>query len=134
MREVLWLPWLLEPPACRSAQPTCSARRQEYLRCTVERSNRRSDTGTAITNLFSGRPARGLLNHYLVEAGPLSETALAFPYAATLVAPLRAASEKSGLLDYMQIWAGQGAPIATAMPADELTRKLAAEALSRLGS
>ncbi len=93
-----------------------------------------SDTGTAITNLFSGRPARGLLNHYLVEAGPLSEAALAFPYAATLIAPLRAASEKSGLLDYMQIWAGQGAPIVTAMPAEELTRKLAAEALSRLGS
>lgn len=91
-----------------------------------------TDTGTVVTNLFSGRPARGVLNHYLVEAGVISENALAFPYAATLVAPLRAASEKNGSLDYMQLWAGQSARLANAMPADELTRKLAAEALSRL--
>ena len=63
-------------------------------------------TGTVITNLFSGRPARGILNRYLEEAGPMSESALAFPYAATLAAPLRAASEKAGSLDYMQLWAG----------------------------
>jgi len=91
-----------------------------------------ADTGTAITNLFSGRPARGILNRYLIEAGPMSEEALAFPYAATLVAPLRTASEKSGSLDYMQMWAGQAAGLATAMPADEFTRKLAADALSRM--
>lgn len=90
------------------------------------------DTGTVVTNLFSGRPARGMLNHYLTEAGLMSEAALAFPYAATLVAPLRAASEKNGSLDYMQLWAGQAARLAHAIPADELTRKLAAEALSRL--
>ncbi len=93
---------------------------------------RASDTGTVITNLFSGRPARGMLNRYLTEAGPMSEAALAFPYAATLVAPLRAASEKSGLLDYMQLWAGQASGLARPMPAEELTRRLAAEALSRL--
>ena len=92
-----------------------------------------TDTGSAITNLFSGRPARGLLNRYITEAGPISDAALAFPYAATLMTPLRAASEKSGLVDYLQMWAGQAASLATAMPADELTRKLAAEALSRLG-
>lgn len=89
-----------------------------------------SDTGTVVTNLFSGRPARGIVNRYLTESGPMSEAALAFPYAATLVAPLRAASEKAGSLDYMQVWAGQAAGLAKAMPADELTRKLAADALS----
>ena len=88
-----------------------------------------ADTGTAITNLFSGRPARGIANRYMNEAGPLSEAAPAFPYAATFVAPLRAASERAGSLDYMQLWAGQAAQLATAMPADELTRKLAIEAL-----
>jgi nitronate monooxygenase len=91
-----------------------------------------TDTGTAITNLFSGRPARGLLNRYLREAGPISESALPFPYAATMVAPLRAASEKAGSPDYMQLWAGQSARLANPMPADQFTRKLAAEALSRL--
>src|SRR6202047_1278689 len=89
-------------------------------------------TGTAITNLCSGRPARGILTRYLREAGPMSESALAFPYAATLITPLRAASEKAGSLDYMQMWAGQAARLVKAMPADQFTRGLAADALARL--
>ncbi len=91
-----------------------------------------SDTGTAITNVFSGRPARGILNSYIREAGPMSESTLAFPYAATLVAPLRAASEKSGSQQYMQMWSGQAAGIVRPMPADQFTRNLAADALRRL--
>lgn len=91
-----------------------------------------TDTGTAITNLFSGRPARGILNHYLREHGPMLESALAFPYAATMVAPLRAASEEAGSLDYMQLWAGQSARLGRPMPADEFTRKLATDALIRI--
>ena len=93
-----------------------------------------NDTGTAVTNLFSGRPARGMLNRYLRETGPMSARVLAFPHAATMVAPLRAASEKAGSLDYLQLWAGQAARLtqAQALPADQFTRKLAADALSRL--
>lgn len=93
---------------------------------------RATATDTAITNLFSGRPARGILNRYLREAGPMSSQAPAFPYAATLVAPLRAASEKADSLDYMQLWAGQAARLGRAVPAAQLTRELAAEALARL--
>jgi len=88
-----------------------------------------ADNGTAVTNLFSGRPARGILNRYLTESGPIAEAALAFPYAAMLVAPLRAASEKSGSQDYMQLWAGQAAGLVKSMPADQFTRKLAEDAL-----
>jgi len=87
------------------------------------------DDGTALTNLFSGRPARGIVNRYMLEGGLISDAALPFPYAATLVAPLRAASEKAGSVDYMQMWAGQSAQLGKAMGADELTRKLAADAL-----
>ncbi len=86
---------------------------------------------TALTNLFSGRPARGFVNRFLEEAGPMSDAAPAFPYAATLVAPLRAASERDGSEDYMQMWAGQAAALAKAMPANEFTRILAEEALKR---
>jgi nitronate monooxygenase len=53
----------------------------------------------ALTNLFSGRPARGILNRFLQEAGPMSGYVPAFPYAATLVAPLRAASQRAESLD-----------------------------------
>lgn len=71
------------------------------------------------------------MNRFLTETGPISEEALAFPYAATLVAPLRAASEKAGSLDYMQLWAGQAAGLVKPMSADQLTRKLAADALNQ---
>jgi nitronate monooxygenase len=90
-----------------------------------------NETGTALTNLFSGRPARGILNRFLKESGPMAEEALPFPFAATLVAPLRAASEKAGSFDYMQMWAGQAAGLIESMPADQLTLKLAKEALDR---
>ena len=93
-----------------------------------------ADTGTAVTNVFSGLPARGILNRYLMEAGPMSEMALAFPFAATLVAPLRTSSEKVDSPDYMQLWADQAAGLVTAMPADQFTRKLAEDALSRFPS
>ncbi|HUE41949.1 MAG TPA: nitronate monooxygenase [Candidatus Sulfotelmatobacter sp.] len=82
------------------------------------------DGETAITNLFSGRPARGIANRFVRESGPMSSDALAFPFAATYVAPLRAASEKAGSTDYMQMWAGQAAGLGKAMPAEELTRTL----------
>lgn len=93
---------------------------------------RAGEKETALTNLFSGRPARGIVNRFLEEAGPMSDAAPAFPYAATLVAPLRAASEGAGSEDYMQMWAGQAAGLAKAMPADDFTRMLAAEALRLL--
>lgn len=89
-----------------------------------------AENGTALTNLFSGRPARGIVNRFMRECGFLSDAAPPFPYAATLVAPLRAASERAGSTDYMQMWAGQAAHLARPMPAEELTRKLAADALA----
>ena len=89
-----------------------------------------SDNGTALTNLFSGRAGRGILNEYLQLSGLMSDLVPSFPYAATLVAPLRAASERAGSTDYMQMWAGQAARIATSLPAAEFTRKLAHDVLS----
>jgi nitronate monooxygenase len=88
-----------------------------------------TDNGTALTNLFSGRPARGILNRFLQQAGPMADAAPAFPYAAKLVAPLRAASERAGSVDYMQMWAGQAARLATSMPAADFTHKLAEDSV-----
>ncbi|MGJ5816349.1 NAD(P)H-dependent flavin oxidoreductase [Paludibaculum fermentans] len=96
-----------------------------------------TESGTVLTNLFSGRPARGIVNRYLQECGPMSDAAPAFPFAATYVAPLRAAAEKAGSVDYLQMWAGQSGPLAKSMGAEEFTRQLAAEALrqwSKTGS
>jgi nitronate monooxygenase len=80
---------------------------------------------TALTNLFSGRPARGIVNRLMRELGPLSEQAPAFPLATAAIAPLRAAAEAQGSGDFSPLWAGQNAANCRPMPAAELTRELA---------
>jgi nitronate monooxygenase len=92
------------------------------------------DDGTALTNLMTGRPARGLYNRVMREIGLLSDVAPQFPLAAGALAPLRAKAEAQGSGDFTPMWAGQAAPLGRAMPAGELTRKLAQEALERMGA
>jgi nitronate monooxygenase len=90
------------------------------------------DDETALTNVISGRPARGILNRLLREVGPISPLAPDFPLATPAVAPLRAAAEKQGSGDFSPLWSGQAGRLGRAMPAGELTRKLAEEALARM--
>lgn len=80
---------------------------------------------TALTNLYSGRPARGILNRLMREQGPLQPQAPAFPLATAAITPLRAAAEASGNSDFSPLWAGQSAPLCRPLPAAELTRELA---------
>jgi nitronate monooxygenase len=88
---------------------------------------------TMVTNLFTGRPARGIANRIMREAGPLSADAPDFPRAGGGLIPLRKVAEARGSGDFSNMWAGQAAALGVEMPAGELTRKLAAEALQRLG-
>nr|WP_024306690.1 nitronate monooxygenase [Pseudomonas sp. P818] len=80
---------------------------------------------TALTNLFSGRPARGIVNRLMRELGPISRHAPEFPLATAAIAPLRAAAEAQGSGDFSPLWAGQNAASCRPMPAAELTRELA---------
>jgi nitronate monooxygenase len=80
---------------------------------------------TALTNLFTGRPARGIVNRLMVDLGPLLEFAPAFPTAGTALGPLRAAAEAAGRDDFTPLWAGQSFPLAKPMSAAALTRRLA---------
>jgi nitronate monooxygenase len=88
--------------------------------------------GTAVTNLMTGRPARGIINRVMREIGPMSEVAPEFPLAAGALAPLRAKAEAQGSGDFSPMWAGQAAALGRPMPAGALTRTLAAEATARL--
>jgi nitronate monooxygenase len=90
------------------------------------------DDSTVITNVMTGRPARGLVNRAMREIGPISPDAPAFPHAATALAPLKVAAEKLGRVDFTNLWAGQAVGLGRDMPAAELTRALAAAALARL--
>jgi nitronate monooxygenase len=85
------------------------------------------DAGTALTNLMTGRPARGIVNRVMRKMGPMGE-APAFPLAAGALAPLRAKAEAAGSGDFSPMWSGQAAALGVAMPAGALTRKLAAAA------
>jgi nitronate monooxygenase len=104
-----------------------------YLLCsetttsTVHREALKSEAArlTALTNLFSGRPARGILNRIMRELGPISAVAPAFPLAASAIAPLRAKAESLGNGDFSPLWAGQNATGCKEISAGLLTRELA---------
>jgi nitronate monooxygenase len=111
-----------------------------YLRCPESRVSaparavlaQAHDGSTVITNVMTGRPARGVANRVMREVGPISPDAPAFPHAATALAPLKAAAEKQGKVDFTNLWAGQAVRMGREMPATELTRALAGAALARL--
>jgi nitronate monooxygenase len=86
---------------------------------------------TMVTNLFTGRPARGIANRIMREVGPLSADAPRFPLAGGGLIPLRKVAEAAGSGEFSNMWAGQAARLGVEMPAGELTRKLASEALRR---
>ncbi|HPA91171.1 MAG TPA: nitronate monooxygenase [Quisquiliibacterium sp.] len=80
---------------------------------------------TALTNVFTGRPARGIVNRVIREVGPISAVAPAFPLATAAITPLRAAAERRGSGDFSPLWSGQNASGCRAVPAGQLTRMLA---------
>ncbi|GAB4044195.1 nitronate monooxygenase [Spirosoma litoris] len=91
------------------------------------------DNTTAITNVFTGRPARSIVNRLVREVGPMSDSAPEFPLAGGALVPLRAKTEPVGSGDFMSLWSGQAAALGRELPAGELTRQLAEETLARLG-
>jgi nitronate monooxygenase len=92
-----------------------------------------ADDDTMITNVFTGRPARGIVNRLILEVGPMASAVPNFPLASSAVGPLRAKSEPAGSKDFMNLWSGQAARLARrGVPAGEMTRALASEALARL--
>jgi len=80
---------------------------------------------TALTNLFTGRPARAIVNRLMREIGPLNNVVPAFPLAAVAMAPLRAKAESEGRGDFSPLWAGQNVFACREVPAAVLTRELA---------
>jgi nitronate monooxygenase len=103
-----------------------------YLLCpeattsAVHRAALQSEAGrsTAITNVFTGRPARGIVNRMIREVGPMSDTVPRFPLATGAVLPLRAAAEHKGSGDFSPMWAGQNTSGCRNIPAAALTVEL----------
>jgi nitronate monooxygenase len=104
-----------------------------YLLCpeatidAVHRAALKSETArhTALTNIFTGRPARGIVNHIMKELGPINSATPAFPLATSAIAPLRAIAESHDSSDFSPLLAGQNASGCKEAPAADLTRELA---------
>jgi nitronate monooxygenase len=89
---------------------------------------------TVFTNLMTGGLARGLRGRLVDELGAVRSEPPPYPLASAALAPIRAAAEKQGEYGFGPMWAGQAAPLGQSLPAAELTRKLAADALAILAS
>jgi len=86
-----------------------------------------NDNSTTLTNVFTGRPARGIVNRIVSEMGPMSAEAPAFPLAAEATQPLRGPAETRGSTDFTPLWSGQAPTLAREMPAGELVKTMVRE-------
>jgi nitronate monooxygenase len=89
---------------------------------------------TVLTNVFTGRPARGIANRATRELGPISGDAPAFPNAANAMLPLRMKPEAAGYIDFTSLWSGQAQQFAREVPAAELTANLVRDTLTLLSA
>lgn len=87
------------------------------------------DDNTAITNVFTGRPARSVVNRIMHELGPLSESVPPFPTAAAALVALKVKAEEAARSDFTNLWSGQAAKLAPRLSAGDLTRRLYQDAL-----
>ena len=89
---------------------------------------------TMLTTLFTGRPGRGIVNRLMRDLGAINPAAPSFPLAAGALQPLKAKAEQAGSGNFTNLWSGQAAGLAKEMPAEALTRSLAAGALAKLAA
>lgn len=83
---------------------------------------------TALTNLFTGRPARGIVNRVMRELGAINPAAPAFPTSGGALMPLKAKDEAG----FSNLWAGQALRLGKDISSYDLTRQLAEQALAKL--
>jgi nitronate monooxygenase len=92
----------------------------------AQRAATADDVPTVLTRAFSGRLARGLVNRFHAEHGDAAPAA--YPEIHHLTSPLRAHARRTGDTDVINLWAGQAHALAGEGRAEEITRRLAAEA------
>lgn len=65
------------------------------------------ETDTSLTRLFSGKPARGIVNQWMEDRRQEEAEALPYPLQNTLTQPMRKQAKLDGNTDNMSLWAGQ---------------------------
>jgi nitronate monooxygenase len=87
---------------------------------------------TVLTRAFSGRTARGIVNRWHREHGDAAPRA--YPEVHHLTSSLRAAGRAAGDPDLINLWAGEAHALASSEPAEQITRRLSAEAAAALAA
>lgn len=84
---------------------------------------------TRLTRAFSGRPARGIVNRFMlaVDRVDAADAILPFPWQNALTRPLRHAAAQQGRAEFLSLWAGQGVRLARRQSAAQLIARLAQE-------
>lgn len=90
------------------------------------------DDNTRATRLFSGRPARGIVNRLVADLADLEDQAAPYPAQLSLVSPLKTGAPDAAVADFAALWSGQSAALTRALPAGDLVRALVAETTERL--
>ena len=91
-----------------------------------------TEDDTTLTDRFSGKPARGLRNRFILESARPDFPKLPFPAQSQLTATLRSAAAKAGSPDLLAMWAGQAVSLSRRLPAGELLQVLEHEALEAI--
>ena len=89
---------------------------------------------TRVTRVFSGRPARGIVNRMMREVEELPDAILPFPWQNALTRPLRAAAAKRNREEFLSLWAGQGLRLAQRQTAVQRVAQIAADAKAILAA
>jgi nitronate monooxygenase len=85
------------------------------------------DDETAVTTVFSGRPARGLMNDFMRRYTPVAGELLPYPITNALTGPIRQAASKANKPEYLSLWAGQAAALSRGLSATDLVGALVKE-------
>jgi nitronate monooxygenase len=82
---------------------------------------------TVFTRAFSGRTARGIPNRVIADLRDPADIA-PYPFQNAMTRDIRTAAAEQGRAEFLSLWAGQAAPLATAKPAAEIVADLMREA------
>jgi nitronate monooxygenase len=87
---------------------------------------------TAITRVFTGRSARGIVNRFMREHD--GHAPHAYPAVHHITAPIRARARERGDAELVNLWAGQAHELARPLPAGRLVQDLHEEALEAVSA
>jgi nitronate monooxygenase len=90
------------------------------------------DNQTRVSRIYSGKPARGLVNEFMRRLSAVEAEIPAYPIQNALTGPVRQAARNTGRTEFMSLWAGQGAGMSRGLTAAELVATLVRETKAAL--